>query len=196
MLGFGDPEVKLRATPIQYISLLVCPIMLVAMPARRNIALNLLRLAAILAGAAFATLGRLLMPAADQKLDVSQHTISKLSELHVRTKYVDMPGTIYNGMRPESSRLLAEEQLNRLIDRLRDGLPLKPSKKFALAEFARTMAEFEPTDTEDREQLLRYLEEIMDILGIASSDGLLNRWMYGPVLGPQVDHENKKRHDS
>lgn len=49
------------------------------------------------------------------------------------------------------------------------------------------MAEFEPVDTEDREQLLRYLEEIMDILGIASSDGLLARWMYGPVLGPQVD---------
>jgi hypothetical protein len=135
------------------------------------------------------------MPAADQRLDVSQHTITKLSELRVRTKYVDMPGTIYNGMKPESSRLLAEEQLNRLIDRLGDGLPSKPSKKFALAEFARTMAEFEATDTEDREQLLRYLEEIMDILGIASSDGLLSRWMYGPVLGPLADHDYKKRHD-
>lgn len=96
-------------------------------------------------------------------------------------------------MRPESSRLLAEEQLNRLIDRLRDGLPSKPSKKFALAEFARTMGEFEATDTEDREQLLRYLEKIMDILGIVSSDGLLNRWMYGAVLGPQADREDKKR---
>jgi hypothetical protein len=135
------------------------------------------------------------MPAADQKLVVSQQTIAKLSELRVRTKYVDMPGTIYNGMRPERSRLMAEAQLNRLIDRLRDGLPSNPSKKFALAEFAKTMAEFEATDTEDREQLLRYLEEIMDLLGIASSDGLLNSWMYGPVLGPLVDHDNKKRHD-
>jgi hypothetical protein len=71
---------------------------------------------------------------------------------------------------------------------LRDGLLSKPSKKFVLAEFSRTMSEFEAVDTEDREQLLRYLEEIMDILGIASSDGLLNRWMYGPVLGPKVDH--------
>jgi hypothetical protein len=135
------------------------------------------------------------MPAADQKLEVSQQTIAKLSELRVRTKYVDMPGTIYNGMRPERSRLMAEAQLNRLIDRLRDGLPSNPSKKFALAEFAKTMAEFEATDTEDREQLLRYLEEIMDLLGIASSDGLLNSWMYGPILGPLVDHDNKKRHD-
>jgi hypothetical protein len=152
------------------------------MPARRNIALNLLRLAMILAGAALATLWRLLIPAADQKLEISQHTVAKLSELRDRAKYVDTPGTMYNGMRPESLRSLAQEQLNRLIDRLRDGLPSKPSKKFALAEFAKTMAEFEATDTEDREQLLRYLEELMDILGIASSDGLLNRWMYGPVL--------------
>jgi uncharacterized protein DUF4844 len=135
------------------------------------------------------------MTAADQKLEVSQQTIAKLSELGVRTKYVDMPGTIYNGMRPERRRLIAEAQLNRLIDRLRDGLPSNPSKKFALAEFAKTMAEFEATDTEDREQLVRYLEEIMDLLGIASSDGLLNGWMYGPVLGPLVDHDNKKRHD-
>jgi Domain of unknown function (DUF4844) len=163
------------------------------MPARRNIALNLLRLAMILAGAAFATLWRLLIPAADQKLEISQHTVAKLSELRDRAKYVDTPGTMYNGMRPEDLRSLAQEQLNRLIDRLRDGLPSKPSKKFALAEFAKTMAEFEATDTEDREQLLRYLEEIMDILGIASSDGLLNRWMYGPVLGPQADHDIKKK---
>jgi hypothetical protein len=56
-----------------------------------------------------------------------------------------------------------------------------------LAEFAKTMAEFEPVDTEDREQFLRYLEEIMDILGIESSDGLLNRWMYGPLLSPLID---------
>jgi hypothetical protein len=175
---------------------LVFAIKVVTMPVRRNIAMNLLRLAMILAGAAFATFRRTLMPAADQKLEVSSHSIAKLSELRVRTKYVDMPGTIYNGMRPESSQLAAEEQLNGLIDRLRDGLPSKPSKKFALAEFAKTMAEFEATDTEDREQLLRrYLEEIMDILGIASSDGLLNRWMYGPLLGPHVDRDNKKRLD-
>jgi hypothetical protein len=98
-------------------------------------------------------------------------------------------------MRPESDRLLAEEQLNRLIDRLRDGLPSKPSKKFALTEFARTMREFEATDTEDRKQLMRYLDEIMSTLDIASSDGLLNHWMYGPVLGPLADCHYKVRRE-
>lgn len=153
--------------------------------------MNLLRLAAILASAAFAALWALL-PTADQKLDFSEDATAKLSELRARTKYVDLPGTIYNGMRPESSRVLAEEQLNRLIDCLLARLPSQPSKKLVLAEFSRTMAEFESPDTEDREQLLRYLEEIMDILRIASSDGLLNRWMYGPILGPKVDRDYKK----
>jgi hypothetical protein len=163
------------------------------MPARRNIAVNLLRFMAILTGAAFAAIWRRLMPAPDQKLEISQQTIDKLSELRGRTKYVDIPGTIYNGMRPESSRLLAQEQLNCLIDRLREGLPSRPSKKFVLTEFAKTTAEFEATDTEDREQLLRYLSEILDILGIASSDGQLSRWMYGPILGSIVDHDSKKK---
>jgi hypothetical protein len=162
------------------------------MAARRNIASNLVRFTAIVAGAIFVTLWRRLIPASDQKLDVSQHTIERLSELHSKPKYVDMPGTIYNGMRPESSRLLAQEQLNCLLDRLREGLPTKPSKKFALMEFAKTMAEFEAVDTEDREQLLRYLSTIMDILGIANSDGQLSRWMYGPIIGPIFDHVSRK----
>jgi hypothetical protein len=164
------------------------------MPARRSIALNVLRLVGILAGAAFAAFRRVLIPAADQELDISQPILAKFSELRSQAKYVDVPGTIYNGMRPESCRLLAEEQLNRLIDRLREGLPSRPSKKFVLAEFAITMAQFEASDTEDREQLLRYLTEIMDVLGIVSSDGLLSRWMYGPVLGALADHDYKKRH--
>jgi hypothetical protein len=162
------------------------------MSAVSNIALNLLRFTAILVGATFAAFWRRLVPVSDQRLDVSQNTIDKLSELRGRTKYVDMPGTIYNGMRPESSRLTAQEQLNCLIDRLREGLPSRPSKKFVLAQFSKTMAEFEATDTEDREQLLRYLGEIMDILGIASSDGQLSRWLYGPILGSIVDHDSKR----
>lgn len=95
-------------------------------------------------------------------------------------------------MSPESNRLQAESQLNGLVDRLRDNLPSKPSKKYVLAEFSATMAEFEGIDTEDREQLLRYLEEIMDIVAIDSSDGLLNRWLYGSILGRLADQEHKK----
>jgi Domain of unknown function (DUF4844) len=144
--------------------------------------------ATLLAGASIVSyLWRALVPRPDQKLEVTHVTFAKLAELQDRPKYVELPGTLYNGLRPELARLLAERQINALINRLREGLASNPSKKFVLGEFAKTMTEFEPIDTEDREQLLRYLEDIMDILSIASSDGLLNRWMYGPILGPPAD---------
>ncbi len=34
-------------------------------------------------------------------------------------------------------------------------------------------------DTEDRERVCHYFEELMDIVGLESSDGLLNNFMYG-----------------
>jgi hypothetical protein len=131
---------------------------------------------------------------AEQKLDISQETIAKLAEMRTRQKYLGMPGTMYNGMRPEGMRLRAEAQINALIDRLQSGLPLDPSKKFVLTEFERAMAdqdqlmnEFRSADTEDREQFMTYLQDIMDIVGIASSDGLLNRWMYGTELAAMIE---------
>jgi hypothetical protein len=34
-------------------------------------------------------------------------------------------------------------------------------------------------DTEDRETVCHYFEELMDCVGLQSSNGLLNNWMYG-----------------
>jgi hypothetical protein len=34
-------------------------------------------------------------------------------------------------------------------------------------------------DTEDRERVCHYFEELMDIVGLESSDGHLNNFMYG-----------------
>ena len=134
---------------------------------RKNI-FTLALWAALLAGASIVSyFWRALVPRPDQKLEVTHVTFAKLAALRDRPKDVELPGTLYNGLRPEHARLLAERQVNALIDRLREGLASNPSKKFVLREFAKTMAEFETIDTEDREQLLRYLEGIMDILGIA-----------------------------
>jgi hypothetical protein len=61
-----------------------------------------------------------------------------------------------------------------------------PTKQFVLSEFSKTLAEL-PTDTEDRGCLLWYLEGIMDVLGIESSDGLINCWLYGDQLAGQLE---------
>jgi hypothetical protein len=131
------------------------------------------------------------MPSGDEAIDISERVIAKLAEFRNEPKYLDMPD--YTGTPFEGARLRAEAQLNDLLQRLKDGLPSNPTKGFALEEFKRTMKQFEAPDTEDREQFLSYLEQIMDILAIESSDGLLNRWMYGSVLSRLISERRGKQ---
>jgi hypothetical protein len=86
---------------------------------------------------------------------------------------------MYKGVLRPERRARAEAVLNGLLDTLLQGLPTQPTKEFVLGEFTKTLATFDLVDTEDRERACLYLEEIMDIVGLESSDGLLNRWMYG-----------------
>ena len=48
--------------------------------------------------------------------------------------------------------------------------------KIGLSRFADVYMEL---DTEDRERVCTYFEELMDIVGLESSDGQLNKFMYG-----------------
>ncbi len=130
---------------------------------------------------------RFVIPTKDQKLIITESVLQSLQTLRQKSKYNEDPDTLYNGIIVKEERWLAEKQLNKLIDRLRNGLPLNGSKNFVLREFKITMAQFEPVDTEDRERFLSYLEEIMDIVGIESSDGLFQSWMYGWISGYLVD---------
>ena len=161
------------------------------MAKRLKTVLSISLIAIVLIAVGSTQLWRILTPQHEQVLEISETTLQDLKALGAKPKYVDEPGTIYNGMRPELRRLAAQAQLNDLIRRLGKGLPSKPSKRFVLREFERTLALFEPIDTEDRERVCRYLEEIMDILGIESSDGLLNRWLYGSLLGTWVTYSRR-----
>lgn len=85
----------------------------------------------------------------------------------------------YPGAPSEALRLDAENQVNLLIDRLITGLRTDASKRLVMFEFKHALERFSQTDTEERERFCAYLERIMDITGIESSDGLLNSWLYG-----------------
>jgi len=85
----------------------------------------------------------------------------------------------YPGAPNETLRVEAEQTVNALLDRLMPVLRVPADKEFVLREFRLTLDSFDQTDTEERERLCGYLEEIMDIVGIESSDGLLNGWLYG-----------------
>ena len=123
---------------------------------------------------------------------MNQDMLAQLNALRERPKFVAEPGTLYNGLRPEEVRQVAEHKLNDLIERLISGAGDPPAKDFVLAQFAETLDRFPGSDTEDRERMCDYLSEIMDILVIESSDGLLNRWMYGGSLSDLLTQQGNK----
>jgi hypothetical protein len=117
---------------------------------------------------------------------MNEAMLTRLGALKSQPKFVDEPGTIYNGMRPEEVRRAAEIQLDDLIERLMRDPGDTPAQSFVLAQFRQALARFPGYDTEDRERMCRYLRQILDILGIESSGGLLARWLHGPILGTLI----------
>jgi hypothetical protein len=118
-----------------------------------------------------------------QELKVTPKVLSDLREFRLEPKFVD--GAIYHAP-SQAVRIAAAAHLNALLDRLVISVAAHPTKAFILSEFRRTLTEFDGADSEERDQLLVYLERIMDIVGIESSDGLLNNWRYGfdPTVKP------------
>lgn len=161
------------------------------MAAHRGVTGATVLLAAIVIVAAFVWLFR--VGSSDQSLALTPAAFAKLDGLRSEPKYVEVLAVGYSGLRPEPERRMAEAQLNDLIDQVRHGLAATPTKAFVLREFAMTLARFEPTDSEDRDRLCRYLEQIMDIVGIQSSDGMLGRWRYGLILGTILEFSPRPR---
>ena len=85
----------------------------------------------------------------------------------------------YRGAPNEETRLRCESWANALIDSLIEGLSSQPKNSFVLSQFRSHLERFGAQDTEERERACGYCEQIMDILGIESSEGLLNSWLYG-----------------
>lgn len=85
----------------------------------------------------------------------------------------------YPGATNEPDRLRYEAEVNELARSLGALSPSDQTKAVVLDKFKPTMAKFELVDSEEQDRFLRYLEELMDIFGIESSDGLLSKWRYG-----------------
>ena len=114
----------------------------------------------------------------DHPLTVSAETIEQLRALRAKPKFLDETDLLYPGAPNENVRVRAEAPLNALLDRLVLELPDNPKKSFVLGCFKDTLRQFNGFDTEEQERMGRYLEEIMDILGIQSSEKLISVWRY------------------
>jgi hypothetical protein len=113
----------------------------------------------------------------DQALFLTLAVNDQLAALRSTPKFQE--DGLYPGAPTEEIRKSAEFAINNMLDRLRSGLPRSPQKSYVLSEFLEMLKAFEGEDTEEREKACSYCERVMDFLGIESSDGVLNTWLYG-----------------
>jgi len=114
-----------------------------------------------------------------QPILISDTTFNELRDLRETSKFHENSASFYPGAPNETTRSRCEVALNALIERLIAGLQTHPSKQYVLQQFRITLASFQNEDSEEKDRLLLYLEQIMEIAGVLSSDGMLNEWRYG-----------------
>ena len=100
-----------------------------------------------------------------------------LDRFIAKKKFVNEP--FYRVDLKEADRLRYEAWVNRLARDLRKLPPSRQTKPVVLGLFKPVMKKFDPAEGEDQDRFLGYLEELMDIFGIESSDGLLSTWRHG-----------------
>jgi hypothetical protein len=112
-------------------------------------------------------------------LVVPKNAVAGLEHFAAEPKFLPDGSGLYTGIRTETDRQAAETAINGLALRLSHGIAANPTKVFVLDEIASTLPAFEELHSEDKDRALEYIEQVMDAVGLESSDGLLNRWRYG-----------------
>jgi hypothetical protein len=115
----------------------------------------------------------------EQALILTPAILLRLSALRSEPKFHGDSNHLYPGAPTEEIRVSAEKAVNAMLDRLQVGLPTAPQKSYVLSEFLEMLKNFKSADTEERERACTYCERVMESLGISSSDGVLNTWLYG-----------------
>ncbi|MDT7526981.1 DUF4844 domain-containing protein [Pseudidiomarina sp. GXY010] len=94
-------------------------------------------------------------------------------------KFVEDLGELYPGAPDEQTRIQAENIINAVIDKLIIEKDNNLSEKEFWSILKMAALQLETMDSEEMDQGLFYMEKLMDIYSIESSDGRLNEWRYG-----------------
>jgi hypothetical protein len=108
----------------------------------------------------------------DEPLSVSKKEVQKLTTLRASVKFSNLPD---DDITEEQIRLSLA--FNELLERLIARIELNPSKLWVMSQFQPTLEAIQIEDTEGREHFGTYLEQVMDILHIESSNGLLGSYL-------------------
>lgn len=111
--------------------------------------------------------------------------ITKLQNFKKESKFEANSKDIisYTGLSKPELKAKLSELLNQAADDFIVTTKNKPSEKKYQEDIKRGLSRFNPfyldLDTEDREKTCSYFEELMDCVGLQSSGGELNKWLYG-----------------
>lgn len=106
--------------------------------------------------------------------------MEELTQFRAKEKFVEDNELMYPGIEDVSFKEEYTKKINLIADDFETvalnnptGNAYQEKIKIGLARFGQM------PDTEDRERICAYIEELMDIVGLESSGGLLNDYLYG-----------------
>jgi|APAra7269097138_1048543.scaffolds.fasta_scaffold14835_2 hypothetical protein len=87
----------------------------------------------------------------------------------------------YPGLADEQNKTVLINLFNNIIDEFISGVENNFNDKDYVNLISKNVIRFDTynLDTEDREYICSSFEKIMDAVDLGSSDGILNKWMYG-----------------
>ena len=118
----------------------------------------------------------------ETEMRTPENASEKFTEFIAKKKFVKE--NHYPGIADEKIRPILTQKINSVASEFKSVAESKnPTDKIyqekigiGLSRFAEVYQEL---DTEDRERVCTYIEELMDIVGLESSNGQLNKFMYG-----------------
>ena len=101
-----------------------------------------------------------------------------------KEKFVEDDTILYPGLSNPAMRIVFTEKINEAAKDFREVyLSLNPTTQAYLEKIKIGLDRFLNTDlindTEDKERVCQYFEELMDIVELESSEGILNTFLYG-----------------
>ena len=113
-------------------------------------------------------------------MKINNNAIEKIEALKQKEKFKEDSTIFYPGAINEVTRASLNKLMNESIDEIVKVLNNKSSKENILEQYKVGLARFSSLnlDTEDRERVCKYYDEIREIIGFDSTENVLNDWLY------------------
>jgi hypothetical protein len=116
-------------------------------------------------------------------MNTPDSVINKFEEFKQKEKFIEDSQLFYPGLADPKMKPILTDKINKAADDFKEVSENEnPTDKdyqmiigFGLKRFYDIYLKL---DTEDRERICSYFEELMDIVGLESSNGQLNKFMY------------------